>query len=241
MADKINTKKPPIVFIHGAGGGGWEWEYWKKYFVSFGYPCYNPTLAVKHKQLADVSIFDYVEQLQHTVKKLEQKPYIIGASMGGWLAQKLAETNSVLGIVFVNSVPPKNVATNLWPTKKYANVGDIIKWSTESTLQDTIDCMPEADKKTILWAHKKWRDESGKVIRELRKGLPINKKKITGRVLVIAGGNDVDIKPEVSLEIAKYYNSDYFQFEGVSHVGALLGKRWKDIAMTVKVWIEKNQ
>jgi pimeloyl-ACP methyl ester carboxylesterase len=192
------------------------------------------------KNLADVGIFDYLEELKDIVKKLKQKPIIIGASMGGFLAQKLAEIEDILSIVLINSVPPKGVASKLWPTQKYANVGNIIKWSTESTLQDTIDCMPEADKKTILWAHPKWRDESGKVIKELRSGLPINKKKITGRVLVIAGGNDVDITPQVSDKIAQYYNADYFQFEGVSHVGALLGKRWKEIAMIVKIWIEKE-
>ncbi|MBI2430707.1 MAG: alpha/beta hydrolase [Candidatus Levybacteria bacterium] len=232
MAQKINTlKKPPIIFIHGAGGGGWEWAYWKKYFVFFGYSVYNPTLTVNNKQLADVGIFDYVEQLQNLVDKLSQKPYIIGASMGGFLAQKIGEIAPVAGIVLVNSVPP-------WPTKKYKYVPDVIRWSTESTLQDTIACMPEADKKTILLAHKKWRDESGKVIKELRSGLPIDRKKIQTKVLVIAGANDVDIKPEVSRKIALHYNADYFQFSGVSHVGALLGKRWKNIAALVKTWIE---
>lgn len=239
MAHTIKTtQKPPIIFIHGAGGGGWEWKYWKRYFVSYGYTCYAPTLIGNKKNLADVSIFDYVEKLQHIVKKLKQKPFLIGASMGGWLAQKLAEIEDVLGIVLVNSVPPKGVATNLWPTKKYADVSDVIKWSTESTLQDTRDCMPEADEKTILWAHPKWRDESGKVIRELRSGLPINKKQITKKILVIAGKNDVDIAPEVSRALAEYYHADYYEFDSVSHVGALLGKRWNDIAIIVKTWIE---
>lgn len=237
MANKI---KQPIVFIHGAGGGGWEWEYWKIYFASFGYPCYAPTLTGNKKNLAEVSIFDYVKQLQQLTKKLKQKPIIIGASMGGWLAQKIGELEDTKGLVLVNSCPPKGVATNLWPTKKYSNVPPIIKWSTESTLQDTISCMPEATKKTILWAHPQWRDESGKVIRELRSGLSINKKQITKNILVVAGGNDVDLKPEVSHKLAEYHHADYFEFEGVSHVGALLGKRWKHIAITVKAWIENK-
>ncbi len=241
MAHKITiTKKPPIVFIHGAGGGGWEWEYWKRYFESHNYPCYAPTLiGDKKKKLKDITISDYLKQLQNLVDILQQKPYVIGASMGGFLAQKLAETRYVAGAVLVNSAPPQGVAKGLWPTKKYTNVEDIIKWSTESTLQDTIDCMPEADKKTFHWAHKKWRDESGKIIKELRSGLPIDKKKVQAKVLVVAGENDVDITPIVSFEIAKYYNADYFQFAGVSHVGALLGRRWQDIAAVVKVWIEK--
>ncbi len=240
MAHKIKTTKPPILFIHGAGGGGWEWEYWKKYFVSHGYTCYAPTLTGKKKNLAAVGIFDYVKELQILVQMIKQKPIIIGASMGGFLAQKISELEPVAGIILVNSAPPKNVAIGLWPTKKYSNVDDIIKWSTESTLQDTIDCMPEATKKTILWAHPKWRDESGKVIKELRSGLLINKEKISGRVLVVAGKNDVDITPQVSYEIARYYSADYYAFEGVSHVGALLGKRWKDIAGVVKTWIENR-
>lgn len=227
----------PILFIHGAGGGGWEWEYWKTYFESFGYTCYTPTLTGNKKNLADVSIFDYVNQLQNIVKKLK-RPVIVGASMGGWLAQKIGELEDTKRLVLVNSCPPKGVANDLWPTKKYSNIGDVIRWSTESTMQDTIDCMPEATKKTILWSHPQWRDESGKVIRELRSGLPINKKQITKNILVVAGGDDVDLKPEVSHKLAEYYHADYFEFEGVSHVGALLGKRWKDIATIVRAWIE---
>lgn len=239
MANKINTKKSPIVFIHGAGGGGWEWKYWKTYFESQGFPCYAPTLIGNGKKnLADVGIFDYVEELRNIIKKTKQKPVVIGASMGGWISQKIGELEDIKGLVLINSCPPKGVATNHWPTNKYANVSDVIRWSTESTLQDTIDCMPEATKKTILWAHPQWRDESGKVIKELRSGLPINKKQITKNILVIAGKNDVDITPAVSSKIAQYYHADYFEFENVSHVGALLGKRWKDIAVTVKNWIE---
>lgn len=236
MANKIKTK-PPIIFIHGAGGGGWEWEYWKIYFESFGYMCFAPTLTGNKKNLAEVGIIDYVKELQHIVKKLK-KPVIIGVSMGGWLAQKIGELEDTKGLVLVNSCPPKGVATGLWPTKKYSNVPTIIKWSTESTLQETIDCMPEATKKTILWAHPQWRDESGKVIKELRSGLPIHKQLITKNILVIAGKNDVDITPEVSRRISNYYHADYFEFTGVSHVGALLGKRWKKIAASVKSWIE---
>ncbi|QQG41110.1 MAG: alpha/beta hydrolase [Candidatus Levyibacteriota bacterium] len=233
MERKIN-KKPPIIFIHGAGGGGWEWEYWKIYFESHEYRCYAPTLNGNKKPLKDVSIFDYVKQLQKIVATIKQKPIVIGASMGGWLAQKIGEVEDVAKIVLVNSAPP-------WPIKKSTHVPDVIKWSTESTLQDTTDCMPEATKKTILWAHPQWRDESGKVIKQLRSGLSINKEKIKARVLVISGGADVDITPKVSLEIAKYYNADYFKFKGVSHVGALLGKRWKDIAATAETWIRLSQ
>ncbi len=56
--------------------------------------------------------------------------------------------------------------------------------------------------------------------------------------MVVAGRADVDITPKVSQEIAKYYVADYYAFEGVSHVGALLGKRWQEIAAAVKSWIE---
>ena len=38
----------------------------------------------------------------------------------------------------------------------------------------------------------------------------------------------------------RYYGADYFEFENVSHVGVLLGKRWKDIAKTVEAWLAKE-
>ena len=228
--------KKIIVFIHGAGGGRWEWEYWRNYFRNQGFDCYCPTLTGDKDAIEEVTFDDYLLQIKKLIKQIGAKPIIIGASMGGIIAQKLAESKLAKAIVLINSVPPKGVTKkNKRKIKKYP---PIIKWSTQSKLQDTINSMPEASRKTILWAHKRWRDESGKVLNEILKGIDINKKQITCPILVMAGKNDEDITPEESLEIAHYYNADYFAFEDVSHVGALLGKHFKKIAAVTGEWIE---
>ncbi len=237
---KKQTKNhAPTVFIHGAGGGGWEWQYWAICFSSAGWACHTPTLKGNGKtNLAEVTFLDYIKELTKLIDSLPKKPIIIGASMGGILAQKLAEQGKAEAIILVNSAPPKGVASASWPTNNN-DPAAIIKWSTESTLKDTRDCMPEADEKTILWAHPQWRDESGKVIREIRAGISIKKRNISCPVLVIAGKNDKDITCEVSRAVSEFYDADYFAFAGVSHVGALLGKRYWEIASQVSVWIKK--
>lgn len=236
------TKKvaPPLIFIHGAGGGSWEWDYWKNYFQSYGYDCIAPSLTGQKKQLAQVHFQDYVQELITQLDAMEQKPFILGASMGGLLAQKIAETMNLAGLILINSVAPKHIADMHGGKYNTPERRDIIPWRTQSSLQDTARCMPEADKKTILWAHTQWRDESGSVIRDIRNGVCVKRPKKPTPTLVIAGNKDTEIHPLLSHHIATYYRADHFVFDGVSHVGALLGKHWEKIATITRSWIEAH-
>ena len=35
---------PPLVFVHGAGGGGWEWAVWARVFAAAGIAVAAPDL-----------------------------------------------------------------------------------------------------------------------------------------------------------------------------------------------------
>jgi pimeloyl-ACP methyl ester carboxylesterase len=221
---------PPVaVMIHGAGGGGWEWRFWQEEFERAGWKVIAPDLQPAPEGLAKTTAEDYVEQVRnHTPKNA--KTVLIGASMGGILVLKAAETLRPAAVILVNSVPPKGVE---WKPKDHP-IPDVIPWAN-GPLQETRDALWDSDEDVILWAHERWRDESGAVVRALRAGIEVRKP--TFPVLVIASDKDTDIPPEVSRRVAEWARADYVEYREMSHVGPLLGRRARQVAQHTLGWL----
>jgi pimeloyl-ACP methyl ester carboxylesterase len=223
--------KPVAVMIHGAGGGGWEWDFWKEVFETEGWEVIAPDLMPAEGGLAATRFEDYVAQVVAWCPS--NKPFVlIGASMGGILALKAAERVEPFAIVIVNGVPPRG-ATSFARTE---DVPDVIEWEG-GPLQDTRDALWDSDEKTILWAHERWRNESGKVLRDIREA-EAQVPKVP--VLVIASRQDTDIPPEISRELASHLECDYFEYANMSHVGPLLGVRARTVAKHTLEWLRSK-
>lgn len=226
------AEKPLAVMIHGAGGGGWEYDFWKPIFEKAGWEVKAHDLVPVEEGLAETRFSDYVGQVKEQAQ--DRRPVVlIGASMGGILALKAAETIRPNAIILINSVAPAAIPQER-PSRQ---VPDIIPWAN-GPLQETRDAMPDSDEKTILWAHKKWRDESGAVLREIYRG--IQAPAPTCPVLVIIGESDTDIKPEISLATAAWSNADIHFYHGMSHVGPLLSTRANEVASAALQWVDSR-
>src|SRR5688572_9695876 len=105
LASVILAPKPVAVMIHGAGGGGWEYRFWKPVFETAGYRVVAPDLVPERGGYEKTTFDDYVRQV---VKAGGTRPDIlIGASMGGVLVLKAAERLQPRAIVLVCSTAPK--------------------------------------------------------------------------------------------------------------------------------------
>ena len=110
MADKI-------VMLHGMWGGGWCWENFKNFFEQRGYECFTPTLRLHdvsplddpHPDLGETSLLDYAQDLEKFIHNLDEKPILIGHSMGGLLAQILGSRGLAKAIVLLTSASPSGV------------------------------------------------------------------------------------------------------------------------------------
>ncbi len=222
-------EKPLAVMVHGAGGGGWEYDFWKPVFEKAGWEVKAHDLLPVEEGLAETTFSDYVGQVKEQAE--DRRPVVlIGASMGGILILKAAETIKPDAIVLVNSVAPAAIPQD----RPYREVPDIIRWAN-GPLQETRDAMPDSDEKTILWAHKKWRDESGAVLKEIYRGIPAQTPACP--VLVIIGEKDTDVAPEISLATAAWASADIQFYNGMSHVGPLLSTRAGEVAGSALQWI----
>src|SRR5438046_3610394 len=85
----------PILFLHGMWGGSWMWDHYLSFFAGRGYTGYALNLRGHHgsKPVDDIGRVPFADYLAHprAVAASIGDPIIVGHSMGGLLAQKLAE------------------------------------------------------------------------------------------------------------------------------------------------------
>ncbi len=180
--------------------------------------------------LESTGLEDYVEQVISWCLNLPQPIVLIGASLGGILALKAAHRVAPDGMVLVNSVPPAGFG-GLKPFE----VDAVVRWSN-SSFNETLAAMPDCSLESAKFAHERWRDESGAVIRAARIGVPVPKP--TCPRLAVVSELDEDIPVATLLEVQQWLEADLDYCSGASHVGPLLGKEAEMVGQRVAAWLE---
>lgn len=111
--------KPALLLVHGLGGGIWGWERFQEYFARQGYrtfaielPGHAPPDPLRngngHRPDEYLGICSVETYALHVAAAMDELGpcIVIGHSMGGLIAQKLAEAHRQLGYVFLASAPP---------------------------------------------------------------------------------------------------------------------------------------
>jgi alpha-beta hydrolase superfamily lysophospholipase len=120
--------RAPVLMLHGMCCTGDVWKHFRGFFEQRGARVYTPTLrpelrvrARPPRELRKLGFEDYVADVLAHVQDIERetsvKPVVIGHSMGGALAQALAERNAVQAAVFISPSPPagvRNFAATAW-------------------------------------------------------------------------------------------------------------------------------
>lgn len=217
------------VMIHGAGGGGWEYDYWKPVFEKAGWKVIARDLVPVRQGLAKTTFDDYTAQVKSWVPK-HKRLVLIGASMGGPLALKAAEALKPDAIILVNPAPIAGLGVSR-SAKKFPPV---VRWAN-GPFKDTVDSMPDSDLATQEWAWKRWRDESGAVMTTLRAGVKVQRPACS--VLVMIGEDDTDVPPKASKALAQWARADVKSYYKTSHVGPLMGRKATSIASDAVKWL----
>ncbi|MFT3734915.1 MAG: alpha/beta fold hydrolase [Rhodocyclaceae bacterium] len=109
------TQGPPLLFIHGAFSGAWQWApNYLPFFASRGWAVHALSLSGHgdsrgHAGADNFSIDDYVRDLHDVVARLPAEPVLIGHSMGGMVVQKYLEESSAPAAVLMAAVPPQGL------------------------------------------------------------------------------------------------------------------------------------
>lgn len=218
------------VFVHGAGGGGWEWAVWARVFAAQGHFVLAPDLRPGPGGLATTSLDDYAAQVREWVAAARSAApgshvVLVGASLGGLLA--LMNRREAEALVLVNPMPPDGLPGS-------GDVADIVPWGREASLAGTRRALPDADDLAALYAFRRWRDESGCVLRQARAGVEV--ADAATPVLVIASASDTDVPAARSAALAASLRASLVRVPG-SHVGPLLGRQAASVAAQAVEWL----
>lgn len=218
-----------LLLVHGAGGGAWEWNRWCEVLRARGLAAQALELHAADAGLAATGFDDYRMQVRAAFERLPRPRALIGASLGGLLALPCADAADAL--VLINPLPPAPWAARLparaWPP--------IVPWHRDARLASTRRALPDADEAAALYAYRRWRDESGAVLRAAQDGIAVAAPGCA--TLCVASAQDEDVPPELTAELAAAWGADCLQAPAPSHVGPLLGRGAAELAGRVADWL----
>ncbi|MGD0611235.1 MAG: alpha/beta hydrolase [Anaerolineales bacterium] len=257
------TSTRTVVFIHGMYMTPLYWEDWAKRFAAKGYHCLSPawpgrdkpveTLRKNHPniELGKLTLQEVLENLARTIRSLDEKPILIGHSMGGLTTQLLLQQGLAAAGIAIDSAPPMGVFTTQWPFLK-ANWGHVtpfvaqkkpVQMSFERFQYAFVNTMPIAEQRAAF--EKYAVPESRRVPRQsLTSVARIDFKKPHVPLLLIAGSVDHLIPPSLIKTLYNKYKgspsvTDYKEFPERNHF--LIGQNnWEEVADYCLEWLSKQ-
>jgi pimeloyl-ACP methyl ester carboxylesterase len=243
--------QPPVLFVHGMQAGAWAFANYQRFFADRGYPNYAVDLRGRpgSRAVADlgrVSMRDYVEDglaVAAEVARLHggTRPVVVGHSMGGLIAQKMAEADAVSAAVLLCSAPPRGIVVSsprllsrqlkfLWPIVRSKPIA--------GTRADhdllTFHRVPEAERQALF---ERFGPESGRVGLELSVGaIAVDARRVRCPVLVVSAGEDRFVPPGVARRLAKKYRAPHLEFGGFAHF-MVSEPGWERPAEAIERWV----
>lgn len=228
---------PTLLMIHGIGCDASAWDRMKPIFEAGGWTCEAVTLFADRRvktnppeSLPELGLADYIDAAAAEAQRLAArdgaKPAVMGHSMGGLIAQVLAERGEVSKAVFLTPAQ----------TKDCAAIGLPVVWTFLNVL-----LQQDRKKSYKIWKSgfrwgvlnrvpKTRHDEiyagalydSGKVYGDISDGITVDEAKVMIPTLTIAASHDRATLPQgVRKVAAKYARSpvkgDFIEYPDHAH------------------------
>lgn len=241
---KVTEGKPPLLFVHGAFTGSWMWSKYIPHFVREGFTCYVMNMRSHYKSrvmdMTRISFEDYLEDIKEIIGECGEAPIVIGFSMGGILSQKIAEEDSIAGLILVDTSISKEV-NKIAPYQELEDnnleiVTPAPAREEESSIDESVDDIT-FQKKYLSMESSKARGAISCWIKGIE-GISIDNSLITCPCLVIkAVNNDDDDKRGKAT--AEHLNAEYMGLWGTTHTGLLVGQRYLEVVERILEWLNR--
>lgn len=250
-----------VVFIHGLYMTPLCWEDWVKRFEVKGYRCIAPAypgregksiqdLQTPDAALGNLTLTKIVDHFASQINALDEKPIVIGHSMGALTAQLLLNRDLASVAIAIDSAPPSGVFTTTFSFLKanwghitpFVNQNSPVFMSFERFQYAFVNDMPLDEQRATF--EKYVVPESRRIPRESLFGAKIDFKKPHAPLLLIAGGNDNIIPPDLNEKNYNKYKgsnsvTDFKEFPGRNHF--IIGQKdWEEVADYCLEWLERN-
>jgi len=253
-ASGARRPKPPVLFVHGMMAGAWIFERYQRFFSARGYASWAVNLRGHYGSRAvpdfgRVSFFAYVDDAIAAAGALAdaygvERPVVVGHSMGGLIAQKLAERGAVDAAVLLCSAPPRGISVTSLTLARYQlrYLWPILRGRPIAGSRGGMDALNfqhvPPEERDALYA--RFVPESGRVGRELSLGaVAVDPERVRCPVLVCGATDDRLVPVRVARRIAKLYGdrATYVEFAHHAHL-VLLEPNWEGPAADIVRWLD---
>jgi pimeloyl-ACP methyl ester carboxylesterase len=243
------TAKPPILLLHSVFGTPALMSRWVAELEAAGYRVHVPAMPGREPTddvvLARTGIDDAYAVALAAYDAIGEPAVVIGHSMGGLLAQKIAAVRTPRAVVTVASVPPGVLWFQFAPLPHLFRVlpkvlaGKPFLPSERTMREVPLSTLPAAEQDAL--APRLVRD-SGRMFREMSMGAGstrVDATKVTCPVLCVSGGADRNVAPWISRRIAARYRAEHQVHPNAPHwivADSLVG----EVLPPILDWLERE-
>lgn len=238
----------PLLFVHGMWEGAWFWEPWLRFFASRGWDCWAIDLrghgaSRPAEGLGKISVYEYLEDALGAARELGE-PVVVGHSMGGLLAMKLAEELDPPAAVAVTPAAPRGFrSVRTWPLAKavLAHLPEILLWkplapSFEEMKALELNRLPPEEQERVFELQQ---PESGRQAFELATlGVPVDRERIHCPLLLVGATDDRITPASLVAKVAKYLGAEYREHHAQAHM-IVHEPGWEEVAEDTAGWIDQ--
>jgi pimeloyl-ACP methyl ester carboxylesterase len=254
--------KNTIVFIHGMFQNPKSWDKWITYFTDKGYNCLAPAWPMHEGEpadlrnnpptgLGDLHLQPIVDEIENLITGLDEKPIVIGHSVGGLIVQLLVSRGLANMGVAIDSVAPNAMLSFDWGfIKNSALIANPFKGNepfyTDLESFHESFCNTMTMEETEHAFNEYATHDSRNVLRDcMGEAGEIDMDMIHAPLLFIGGSEDQIIPASLNQKNAEAYTdevsiTDFKEFAGRGHF--ICGQPgWEEVADYVADWLENHK
>ena len=240
------SHKETLLFVHGAGCGSWVWEHFLPYFADRGWNGaavswrgHPPSAAIPAEEFVDVTLHDYVEDVDTAAAAVDGPVVVVAHSIGGLVALKHAEIGFTqpVGLALLAPAPPSQVGGYNFPTYGTRHPVPAFDATTARTL--FFHSIEDAALRRYLGL---LCEESPTALNAAsRNELDVEPQRVSGPLCVISADHDMiqGFNSGLDREVARVYGADYFQVRGFGHM-LPIESGWETVAVVLERWLRQT-
>lgn len=245
--------RPPLLLLHGAYCGAWVWqEHFMPYLASQGW--HGVALSMRGHGNSDGyasldlwGLNDFTDDAEKALDQLGGEAFVIGHSMGGAVAQLLAERRRLAGMALLVSVPPNGMATSaqqmfMFHPALTAQLGFVLSlgaWTVDPNLLShglfSSSTAATEQSKYMLRFQRESRRAAFEVMMPQLTKRPIH----APPALVIGGDTDAFVPKSELMSTAKFWDAECHIVPGLPH-GMSMDATWQDAADPLISWLDRH-
>ena len=247
------SKKPPLLFVHGAFMSASCWaRYFLPWFSGHGYDCHALSLrghgnSEGREWLALASLDHYCADLQSVVATLPRPPILIGHSMGGLVIQNWLAEHRAPAVALLAAVPPMASLCTLIEMAFNVPCAD---WGSQPEAADRAEADARMLKlQQLLFSAGTplplvqqllpyFQCESHRALIDMSMArLPDCKHEAPFPLLILGGEHDNLFPPHLIQATGCHFGINAHIMKGVGHL-MMLEEQWQEVASTLLDWLE---